>query len=334
MKTLIVSVLNIVLIFVMVGNVSAFSGSGSGTEADPYIITNVNELQEMKDGLNAWYKLAKDIDASDTVNWSSGAGFLPVGDPAHSFAGHLEGDGRIISNLYINRSATDYVGLFGKINGATIKNLHLADPNVLGKGCTGGLVGCSSSASTSNCNSAGTVYGFEEAGGFVGRTTGNSTITDCYSTGRVNGTSYVGGFIGYHQSGSVSKSFSTADSNASGYDCGGFVGLSKASITDCFATGAVSGWEYIGGFAGETSAATTNCYSAGPVSGSKNTGGFVGYNSGTCNACFWDTATSGLGISGCGTGKATAEMMQRATFDPPWNFATIWGLMKARHIRT
>ena len=24
--------------------------------------------------------------------------------------------------------------------------------------------------------------------------------------------------------------------------------------------------------------------------------------------------------------KTTAEMMQQATFDPPWNFATIWGI--------
>ena len=38
-------------------------GAGSGTEEDPYVITNVYELQEMADGLGACYVLGNDIDA-------------------------------------------------------------------------------------------------------------------------------------------------------------------------------------------------------------------------------------------------------------------------------
>jgi hypothetical protein len=40
----------ILLIFGMAlpGGVYSFSGNGSGTEADPYQITNVHQLQEMK----------------------------------------------------------------------------------------------------------------------------------------------------------------------------------------------------------------------------------------------------------------------------------------------
>ena len=44
----------------------AFSGNGAGTETDPYQITNIEQLQEMNDELDAHYILMNDIDASDT----------------------------------------------------------------------------------------------------------------------------------------------------------------------------------------------------------------------------------------------------------------------------
>ncbi|MBA7656028.1 hypothetical protein ES703_63941 [subsurface metagenome] len=51
---------------VIVSVAEAFSGTGSGTAQDPYIITNVDQLQEMKDDLSAWYELGNDIDATAT----------------------------------------------------------------------------------------------------------------------------------------------------------------------------------------------------------------------------------------------------------------------------
>jgi hypothetical protein len=86
------------------GSAAGFSGSGSGTAGDPYIITTVGQLQEMKNNLSAHYALGKDIDASETVNWNGGAGFEPVGTSASTFAGSLDGRGYKITNLYINRS--------------------------------------------------------------------------------------------------------------------------------------------------------------------------------------------------------------------------------------
>ncbi|GAI94379.1 unnamed protein product, partial [marine sediment metagenome] len=37
--------------------------TGSGTALDPYIISNVVDLQAMKDHLDSYYELANDIDA-------------------------------------------------------------------------------------------------------------------------------------------------------------------------------------------------------------------------------------------------------------------------------
>ena len=108
---------------------SAFSGSGSGTAGNPYIITNVNQLQEMNDNLAAYYILGNDIDASATKGWNSGAGFLPVG----AFTGSFDGGGHKIYNLYINRPSTSYVGLFGSVgSGGVVKNVGLENENING----------------------------------------------------------------------------------------------------------------------------------------------------------------------------------------------------------
>ena len=56
----------------------AFTGTGSGTEIDPYVITTVEQLQEMNDDLDAHYVLGNDIDAGATATWNDGAGFAPI----------------------------------------------------------------------------------------------------------------------------------------------------------------------------------------------------------------------------------------------------------------
>ena len=104
----------------------SFSGNGSGTEEDPYQITNVHQLQEMNDDLDAQYILINDIDASETREWNVGdhdedpetpdsaMGFEPVGtyeheNPIVGFTGSLDGQGYSINGLFINRPNEDNV---------------------------------------------------------------------------------------------------------------------------------------------------------------------------------------------------------------------------------
>ena len=399
------------LVLSLIQTALAFSGSGSGTESDPYIITNVDELQEMQLGLSVWYELGNDIDASDTVNWNTGTGFDPVGDSSHGFTGHLNGNDFTISGLYIYKASTSYIGLFGKIHEGAVENLSLTDSDITGNYYTGGLVGYNYYGSITNCTSAGSVTGTgnyytgglvggnsygditnctsagsvtgsgnysyytgglvgynygdianchsqanvtgsdEDTGGLVGYNDGDITvcnsagnvtgtnhvggsvgwnrgnISDCSSTGSVFGTDQVGGFVGENYSASIQGCYSTGNVNGAGIQCGGFVGYSDATITNCFAAiGDVTGNAYVGGFAGENAGTTTNCYSAGPVTATSNVGGFTGWCDGACNDCFWNTETSGHAASACGTGKTTAEMQQEATFNPPWDFGTVWGI--------
>jgi hypothetical protein len=60
------------------------------------------------------------------------------------------------------------------------------------------------------------------------------------------------------------------------------------------------------------------------VTGNTLVGGLIGRNYvATVTSSYWDTQTSGQATSAGGTGKTTAQMMNRSTF-VGWDFATIW----------
>lgn len=207
MKRITVSLVSIVLILGLVETAGAFSGPGSGTELDPYIITDPCQLQEMQNSLNAWYELGNDVNAFDTETWNIGAGFDPVGDDTHPFVGHLQGNGFVISGLYIYRIGTNYVGLFAKIgSNATIDNLTLADPNITGNNYTGSLTGYSEiSPANSHCVGA-YVKGNDYVGGLIGHI--NSAVSDCNALFvEIQARNYVGGLAG--RSGSVTNCVSS-----------------------------------------------------------------------------------------------------------------------------
>ncbi|HDZ69172.1 MAG TPA: hypothetical protein ENH43_01990 [Phycisphaerales bacterium] len=296
---------------------SAGAIEGSGTEAEPYIITNVDELQAMQNDLDAWYELGNDIDASDTQNWNAGAGFEPVGDSTAHFTGAFDGQGHTVTGLYINRPSSAGIGLFGYVHsGAEIKNVGLVDVNIYGNYHTGSLAGGSYGSSTiSNCYATGQVTisasGSSDAksGGLVG-SNGNSTISQCYSAVNVTALSsryQLGGLCGYSRARS---------------------GDPPALIINCYATGTVTsnGWK-VGGLLGDAdgrNSTVSKCYSAGRVNGTHKKG-LVGYNyrSPAIKDSYWDTQTSTCSSSYGGTGKPTAEMMRQATF-ANWDFANTW----------
>src|SRR5690606_34902923 len=97
---------------------------GSGTEASPYQVSNINHLYWISQNTSRWsmhYTQTANIDASATSGWDSGAGFTPIGNNSVKFTGSYNGGGRTITGLTINRPSTDYVGLFGSTNAATIQ---------------------------------------------------------------------------------------------------------------------------------------------------------------------------------------------------------------------
>ncbi len=142
------------------------------------------------------------------------------------------------------------------------------------------------------------------------------TMQNCkvVSTGR-----YTGNFVGRANNFSISNcgAEETEVSGTAG-NVGGIVGYSgSTTITNCYNTGSVSGYEYyVGGIVGyvdgtRTTTTITNCYNTGSVSGSSTVGGIVGYvfMRTTITNCYNTGSVSGDqylgGIMGSVNGKVT-----------------------------
>jgi hypothetical protein len=284
------------------GEYSSYFAGGDGTAGNPYQIADVDQLQNMQLDLDAHYILLNDIDASGTSTWNSDGsggyyGFKPIG----KFIGSLDGQGYTITELFINRGTTNYVGLFGYIDsGGSVSNVGLIDNDLSGNGYVGGLVGVHRGV-VSKCYATGTVTAAGIVGGLMGWNYG--TVKNCYATGIVSGNGIVGGLVG---------------ENYKGWNVG--------IMENCYATGDVSGTSDIGGFVGRNGGIVEKCFATGSVSGDQYVGGLVGYNYGvTASNSYWDTETSGQSSSSGGIGKTTAEMKKQSTF-VDWDFTNIWAI--------
>ncbi len=264
---------------------------------DPIPICNCDDLQKMAQDLTANYELRNDIDCSDTKNWNDGKGFDPIaydtdfatsGFQGTPFSGTFNGQNHKIKNLFINRPNEDFIGLFGYVSGGEINNVGLENINISGRDNTGGLIGKNYNATTSNSYATGYITGKDDIGGLVGSNKGNSTITDSYAAVKVfNSDSNVGGLVGENE-GLITNCYATGDVSGN-TDTGGLVGESNGiddegnlhigTISNCYTTGNVVGNENVGGLLANThQGIVMNSYAIGTVSGNKDIGGFIGDN--------------------------------------------------------
>ena len=257
-----------------------FSGSGSGTENDPYLILNPIHLNQLRNFLNkekVYFRLMADIDLAEFIEDEySQAGWMPIGNNSSQFKGILDGNGKTISGLTINRDNMDYVGLFGDTQSATIKNLTIKG-NVKGRNYVGGISGDLEKGSMTNCSFEGTVIGDSRVGGLCGNA-GNGTLTGCFSKVVVTGTGdYIGGFVGTR---GKFINCVASDVVVNGHDnVGGICGQGNTDITGCFFSGNVTANNYVGGLYGSINGGdiiNKNCV-IGQISASgDNVGGLVG----------------------------------------------------------
>ncbi len=181
------------------------------------VIESVSDLQKINDNLSGKYILMNDINLSG-VDWT------PLGE----FKGTLDGNGYSIKNLTINTPDEDYVGLFSKLNKATIKNLGIENANI-----TGG-------------NNVGVLAGRDE------ESDSWSEITNSYFSGNVNGQNSIGGIIGSSKR-SLFENIRSEVNVTGNYYVGGFVGNTKMNHFDeSIAAGKVTGSSYTGAFVGYT----------------------------------------------------------------------------------
>ena len=120
--------------------------SGSGTQADPWVITSPTELAFLAyqvtnnrsiNGVackTAYYSLQQDIDLKEHI-WVP-IGNLSTGD-GKNFKGNFEGNGHVIKNMMLQwevTNSTQAIGLFSTIlNGAVVQNLVLDNAYIYNK---------------------------------------------------------------------------------------------------------------------------------------------------------------------------------------------------------
>jgi hypothetical protein len=254
--------------------------SGTGTLANPFIVNDCYDLNNISNYLSSNFTQGGDINCNV---YSSGDGFDPIGG---IFTGTYNGNGSTISNLFINRSGSNRVGLFNRTNGANLENITLINVDITGSDEVGGLVGWSSSySSVVNSSSSGSVTGSDRVGGLVGYSYSYSSVSNSYSSGSVTGVGEVGGLVGssYWYS-SVSNSYSSGSVTGSD-DVGGLVGYSfYSSSSNSSFSGSVTGNNRVGGLVGwirSSSSSITNSFSSGSVTGTNSIGGLIGASDST-----------------------------------------------------
>ena len=301
--------------------------SGSGTQTDPYIITNVSELQDMKYDLDAHYELGNDIDASETATWNDGKGFEPIGGADYlggrPFTGSLRGANHTVSSLEIHRTNRQAVGLFGGTKGSEssndgiVKNVNLNKINVSGGSndfdfvFVGGLVGVAEAPiDTVRVNGSVNGSGDVTTGGVVGYLKTGS-IKNISADVSVHGNNMVGGLAG-RSGGHISRASATGSISGDN-QVGGLVGYASSRINDSKSTSTVTGSDEVGGLVGEIISDKINTsFAAGSVTGSSNVGGLVGLTvnlGGDAVNSYWDEDATGQSTSdGSANPLITSEM--------------------------
>ena len=274
---------------------------GDGKKDSPYIITKAEELAWFRNQVNSGNsficaKISDDVEVIDmsTVchaeNKSQNLEKLswePIGKNSYGYQywGTFDGNGKTITNLYINASQNN-VGLFGCTSEGTIKNLTFEYANVTNTGVfTGILVGHPDASNLRNIKISNTcqIKGGKETGGIAGNFDGNAY--NCVNYATVQGNNRVGGLFGYCsvENSSITTCANYGNVTATSTDAGGLVGyFISGTIQDCANYGDVKGTERVAGMAGYVSKGKIqNVFNYGNISATNSTDAGMAFGNST-----------------------------------------------------
>lgn len=237
------------------GSVSSGFEKGSGTQNDPYVISNPAQLAFFRDSVNSgndyegkYILLSQSIRISDidgtTVPDTSDILWEGIGTEFNPFCGSFDGSANAVFGLYGDGLfvviegnvknviiADSYITSGGAVVATAMKNYEIFDHNPIISGCAvinstvcgiGGVVGYADGYSIISCSNFAPVNGNSEwVGGVVGEFS-LGTMKNCYNVGSVSGGSMCGGIVG------------------NGFNC---------NFEDCYNVGTVEGKKFSGGFA-------------------------------------------------------------------------------------
>jgi len=217
-------------------NENTVFAQGAGTEANPYRITTADDLHNVRAFNLKTGKYFKQMNDVDLTGWQ----WLPIGEPNYPFKNVFDGNNKKITGLTMDRGI-DYVGLFGYVENAQIKNVVIEDCNISAITKTGALTGRVGGTSViENCSASGSVritQSIEDysttVGGLIGVVdSGAVTLQNLSFNGTVNGFQRAGGLIGLMLDGSsLQKSHSegtvSLTSTSGSRFAGGLIGVAE-----------------------------------------------------------------------------------------------------------
>lgn len=275
---------------------SAYFAGGSGTNTDPYLVSNPAQLYNVRLFPNAHYRQTARLDLSSTDETNPWT-------PIPSFSGSYDGGSQSISNVILDGQTEENIGFFRVIsNGGNVRNL--AFDTVTGVSTSssttsqlGALAGRIENATVSDIRIEGiNLTGKSRIGGLAGKCVGTSlsrieTFGEIAFSGELSGSTLVTRFIGgiagelagtIHSCTAAVSITPTPGTQANTQDIGGFAGWihDPSNVSNCRSVGDVSsgqstGGQSIGGFAGQISlqsgsnVSIKNCSSSGLVESTK-----------------------------------------------------------------
>lgn len=240
-----------------------------------------------RDYKDAYFLVTVDIDMSGYISTDGVYNFLPIGTRSTQnqtelpFSATFDGGDNTITYVYnvgsfynVDGARTNYVGLFGYLNGATISNLKVAS--------NGGL------SITDNSG----IVGIEYVGGIAGYAVDSTLYNSVLAYGGwVRGETYVGGIVGYGERITIVSSEAVSSANVGGETyVGGIVGkwivsnqsqIGGSVAGQRYVTPAdqidVMGIKYVGGIAGwmDTSSCATTISYAPQLNNNGKDGNFI-----------------------------------------------------------
>ena len=286
-------------------------GGGDGTELTPFLVEDAYDLWAVRNDLSSHYKQIADIDLNI---YSTGDGWIPIGQETAEFTGVYDGNGYDIVNLWSN-SLVSHGGLFGRADGAKFKNINLRNVIIVSaaNGEVGGLVGRAvnmTEDSIYNCHVSGVINESNSSGQYIGGVVGFCGASGVYSINKcsfegvikssISGTAHIGGICGYCFT-SIKNSYSSGSIVAPGIGAsaveflGGLCGALIANNVCSYSYSLVNINEglnavarHVGGLIGSVgnNSRVLKSWARGSVSGSREVGGFVGANQGSIVDCY------------------------------------------------
>lgn len=183
---------------------------GSGTEDDPYLVSNLEQLDAIRHNLDKHFIQIADLDLEDR-EWQP-IGEVYADDTSDKpFNGSYDGNGYFIKNVKVDKPLQISVGLFSFVGeNGNIKNVEVNNYILRGNDGVGAIIGLNNGVISSSHVFEGKTKGNKYTGGIVG--INNGEIVNCCTQEEtlVDGEKISGGLVGLNE-GEIKNSYSIAE---------------------------------------------------------------------------------------------------------------------------